>query len=449
MATRIKIGHASISEHGTSTGTAGDSGDREVYIKSDYDITNLNPTVVLRPKLATLAEASAVACEAGCNNAHIGYSQSSRNTLYSLASAVNFDLAQVNTDCNTDCSAFMTVCAIAGGAKISYGSNAPTTTNMRTRFKQSGDYSVLTDTKHLTVTDYLKRGDILVKEGKHTVMVLENGSNYEDEITDLGGDIITAVTKVSIYNISLDVSTLAPTKAAIIMKAFVQKTGSSAIIFNTTQTNNYKWTYQLSNLTTNTSSASKRFTVNSGQGTISLASLSQSTVYSLVVTATKLDGSTSFCSQKLLFSTPAAKPDSIKNLSVIVTPSMDLDKECLMTFDGPEYWGNAVSSKGFRVSIVTNGKIIAFKDNLIKAASTKVTKTIRLSDIINIESLSLGETIQLGVQAWSITSENDILFDDETPKCSDIIYLNGKYNVINKLFIKMRDKFNRAIIYRK
>jgi hypothetical protein len=449
MATRIKIGHASISEHGTSTGTAGDSGDREVYTKSDYDITNLNPTVVLRPKLATLAEASAVACEAGCNNAHIGYSQSSRNTLYSLASAVNFDLAQVNTDCNTDCSAFMTVCAIAGGAKISYGSNAPTTTNMRTRFKQSGDYSVLTDTKHLTVTDYLKRGDILVKEGKHTVMVLENGSNYEDEITDLGGDIITAVTKVSIYNISLDVSTLAPTKAAIIMKAFVQKTGSSAIIFNTTQTNNYKWTYQLSNLTTNTSSASKQFTVNSGQGTISLASLSQSTVYSLVVTATKLDGSTSFCSQKLLFSTPAAKPDSIKNLSVIVTPSMDLDKECLMTFDGPEYWGNAVSSKGFRVSIVTNGKIIAFKDNLIKAASTKVTKTIRLSDIINIESLSLGETIQLGVQAWSITSENDILFDDETPKCSDIIYLNGKYNVINKLFIKMRDKFNRAIIYRK
>jgi hypothetical protein len=128
---------------------------------------------------------------------------------------------------------------------------------------------------------------------------------------------------------------------------------------------------------------------------------------------------------------------------------MDLDKECLMTFDGPEYWGNAVSSKGFRVSIVTNGKIIAFKDNLIKAASTKVTKTIRLSDIINIESLSLGETIQLGVQAWSITSENYILFDDETPKCSDIIYLNGKYNVINKLFIKMRDKFNRAIIYRK
>ena len=449
MATRIKIGHASISEHGTSTGTAGDSGDREVYIKSDYDITSLNPTVVLRPKLSTLAEASAVACEAGCNNAHIGYSQSSRNTLYSLASAVNFDLAQVNTDCNTDCSAFMTVCAIAGGAKISYGSNAPTTTNMRTRFKQSGDYSVLTDTKHLTVTDYLKRGDILVKEGKHTVMVLENGSNHEDEITDLGGDIITAITKVSIYNISLDISTLAPTKATIIMKAFVQKTGGSATIFNTTQTNNYKWTYQLSNLATNTSSASKQFTVNSGQGTISLASLSQNTVYSLVVTATKLDGSTSFCSQKLLFSTPAAKPDSIKNLNVIVTQSTDLDKECLMTFDGPGSWGNVGSSKGFRVSIVTNGKIIAFKDNLIKATSTKVTKTIRLSDIIDIKSLSFGETVQLGVQAWSITSENNILFDDETPKCSDIIYLNGKYNVINKLFIKMRDKFNRAIIYRK
>ena len=449
MATKIKIGHASISEHGTSTGTAGDSGDREVYVKSDYDITNLNPNVVLRPKLSTLAEASAVACEAGCNNAHIGYSQSSRNTLYNLASAVSFDLAQVNTDCNTDCSAFMTVCAIAGGAKISYGSNAPTTTNMRTRFKQSGDYSILTDTKHLTMTDYLKRGDILVKEGKHTVMVLENGINHEDETVDLGVDIITAITKISIYSISLDISELAPTKATIAMKALVQKTGSSSTIFSVALTNSYKWTYQLSNLTAGTSLASKQFTVNSGQGTISLTSLLPNTAYSLVVTATKLDGSASFCSQKILFNTPEAKPDSVKNLSVTVVKSMDLDKECLITFDVPEYWGSAVISKGFRVSIVTNGKIIAFKDNLIKASSTKVTKTIRLSNIIDMTSLSTGDTVQLGVQAWSITSRNNILFDDETPKCSDIIYLNGKYNIINKLFIKVRDKFNRAIIHRK
>ena len=43
-------------------------------------------------------------------------------------------------------------------------------------FVKSGDYEKLTDAKYLTSDKYLKRGDILVKEGSHTLMVLENGS---------------------------------------------------------------------------------------------------------------------------------------------------------------------------------------------------------------------------------------------------------------------------------
>ena len=166
MSTIIKIGHASQSEHGTAQGTAGDSTKKEVCINDSANVSGswISPYIVLRPVNLSLAENSAKACEAGCSNDAIGYSQGTRNTLYTEASKADFNLSNITTACNTDCSAFMTVCAIAGGAKISYGSNAPTTGNMRTRFKQSGNYTVLTDSKHLTQTDYLKRGDILVKE---------------------------------------------------------------------------------------------------------------------------------------------------------------------------------------------------------------------------------------------------------------------------------------------
>jgi hypothetical protein len=71
----------------------------------------------------------------------------------------------------------MSVCALVGGAKFEYGSNAPTTSTMRNKFKQFGYYEVLTDAKYTDSADYLKRGDILVREGHHTIMVLENGTD--------------------------------------------------------------------------------------------------------------------------------------------------------------------------------------------------------------------------------------------------------------------------------
>ena len=208
MANTIKIGHASISEHGTAYGDAGDSTSREVYIIENYNISNIDPYIVLRPKTSAIAAKSVSACIAGCNNDNIGYSQSTRNTLYNLAKGLGFDLSQVGL-CNTDCSAFMTVCAIAAGARITYGSNAPTTSNMRTRFSQSGDYEVLTNTKYTTKTDFLKAGDILVHENTHTVMVLENGSEVQ------GDDELELTQSLQSYNIITKIAELTTTSATI------------------------------------------------------------------------------------------------------------------------------------------------------------------------------------------------------------------------------------------
>ena len=183
----IKIGHASIDENGKiAGGKAGDSTGKEVCTRSWY---NKGWGVVLRPKSAEVAEKSAQFVEAVCANANVGYDQNQRNTLYKQAQAVGFDGKSINIKCECDCSALMHVAAIAGGANLTYGLNGYTTRTMVSAFVASSDYTKLTDTKHLTSDKYLKRGDILVKEGSHTVMALENGEcmvieNYPNPYTE-------------------------------------------------------------------------------------------------------------------------------------------------------------------------------------------------------------------------------------------------------------------------
>lgn len=311
MATIIKIGHASISENNTAYGQAGDSTGKEVCINNSFNIIDLAPTVLLRPKSTTLAEASALACEAGCANNNIGYSQSGRNTLYSYASEINYDLSKVNKKCNTDCSAFMTVCAIAGGAKITYGTNAPTTTNMRTRFKQSGNYTVLTDSKHLTKTDYLKRGDILVKEGSHTVMVLENGSQYEDdpyEPEDPGSNTgITQTRKIRTYSIDVNVDEIKNTSAIIKFNVVESINNIEKIL-----TNPNKWTYYLS-LKSLSNAQTKEYKFSSNK--LTLSGLAEGTSYIIYISAKNADGMLAFCSASRVFTTEK-KSVSSDNLSV-------------------------------------------------------------------------------------------------------------------------------------
>lgn len=170
----IKIGHASISENGSVNGAAGDQTGREVCTRTWYS----KPwSLVLRCKDPATAERMARACEKGCANNNIGYSQADRNSAHAQAHKVGYDLAKITSRCNTDCSAFMTLCAIAAGvSSLEYTGNAPTTSNMRARFAATGKFDVLTDKKYLTSDAHLKRGDILVKPGSHTVMALQNGS---------------------------------------------------------------------------------------------------------------------------------------------------------------------------------------------------------------------------------------------------------------------------------
>ena len=178
----VLIGHASIDENGKAKGgLAGDQTGKEVCTRSWYD---KEWDSVLRPKTSALAENSARICETICENELVGYDQNQRNSLWTAYK--NSGKISPITKCECDCSSFMTYCAILGGANITYGSNAPTTSTMVSKFKASGNYDVLTDEKYLKSSDYLKRGDILVKKGSHTIMVLTDGAKANTSSYSIG-----------------------------------------------------------------------------------------------------------------------------------------------------------------------------------------------------------------------------------------------------------------------
>lgn len=189
----VIIGHASIDENKKiKNGQAGDQTGKEVCTREWY---NKNWDVVLRCDIPELVEKMAIACERGCANNNIGYDQNQRNSLRVQAYKNNFNLSKISAPCETDCSAFMTVCAECAGVAIPYNNgNAPTTRTMRKAFLSTGLFHALTESKYRNSSDYLKRGDILVKEGSHTVMVLSNGKSTQNtssvDIDQLARDCI-------------------------------------------------------------------------------------------------------------------------------------------------------------------------------------------------------------------------------------------------------------------
>lgn len=182
----IRIGHASIGSDGKAKNDAfgqGDNNKKEVCTRLWY---NKGWNLVIRPKDSMVAERMALACEAACANDNIGYDQNRRNSLRKEAAACNWNLKKITNKCSTDCSALMAICAeVAGVAMYAQyvSGNAPTTSTMAKKFYATGMFDILTDKSYTTDYKRLRRGDILVKEGSHTVMVLDDGDIWEDKPT--------------------------------------------------------------------------------------------------------------------------------------------------------------------------------------------------------------------------------------------------------------------------
>lgn len=191
----VLIGHASISEKGTVNGAKGDSTGKEVCTRTWYskpwDFMAIHPN-------ATVREKHAKAIEVACANNNIGYGQSNRNTLNTLAKAVGYDLSKVGK-CNCDCSSLQNVAAVTSGAPgVTYGSNGWTTSTMKSVLQSAG-YKIITDSTYLKSADYCVRGAIYVKSGSHTVCGLTNGAKASRTLTKAGiiSSNITSTTTTS------------------------------------------------------------------------------------------------------------------------------------------------------------------------------------------------------------------------------------------------------------
>lgn len=297
MAKTIRIGHAS-----TDTPSSG-SGRDEVLIGTFYD--SLEHNIVLRPITRELAEKSALACEAGCKNDNIEYSQSSRNTLNTEALKVGYNLDNITTKCYADCSSFMTVCAIAGGANISYNGSAPNCGTMRERFKNSGDYKVLevASEPHLKTSDYLMRGDILVREhykngSRHTVMILDNGSKVPSISSPFIADYFAIKITVAITDIGNN-------KATVVSKITKIENGKEIALPDAAM-GTYEWVYNLTPLTiSGTKAYNKKVKLAKNSTSFTLDNLSSSSSYMLSITATKKSGEAEYTSPNIIFTTTA------------------------------------------------------------------------------------------------------------------------------------------------
>ena len=179
-----RIAHASHDENGKyKGGKAGDQTGSEVCIRTWY---NRPWNYVIRCKDNVMREKIAYAMERACNNSKIGYDQNQRNTLLTYARKVGYDPGKVITTCETDCSALVTLACIYAGIKESdlyISGNSATTSTLRNRLIKTGKFEILTDSKYLKSSDYLLRGDILLYEGHHVAVTIDNGSKVNTNNT--------------------------------------------------------------------------------------------------------------------------------------------------------------------------------------------------------------------------------------------------------------------------
>lgn len=164
----ILIAHASISETGTINGNKGDSTGKEVCIRNYYD---KEWQYIIRPTSKITAIKIASNMIDACENNHIGYGQSDRNTGYEMYKKYN-SIKDIKEDCNVDCSSLVHLAIVASCNEyfknwIDNSNNSATTRNLRVLAKDSDKFDIIQFKK-----ESLKVGDILLKEGSHCAVVI-------------------------------------------------------------------------------------------------------------------------------------------------------------------------------------------------------------------------------------------------------------------------------------
>ena len=172
-----KISNCGSNENGKTTGgKAGDQTGKEYRVISWYS----RPwKCVLRFPDPKVGEEIARISEAAAKNDNVGYCQTHRRTYHDALKAANWNPAAIKTPVETDCSESTLANIIAAGHKCGIAALKQInpdgyTGNMRAALKKAG-FTVLTDSKYLTSSDYLLPGDILLNDNAHAAVNLTAG----------------------------------------------------------------------------------------------------------------------------------------------------------------------------------------------------------------------------------------------------------------------------------
>ena len=160
-------------------GKAGDQGGEWRIINwynGSWNVVLRHPDKKVREEIARLAENAA-------NNDMIGYDQGQRTTFWEQLSVSGYDPANIKVACETDCSAgVLAICKAVGYRlnieemkKINHNGY---TGNQKNALVNAG-FEAITDNEVLRSEDYLYRGDIVLREYKHTATNLTDGAKVK------------------------------------------------------------------------------------------------------------------------------------------------------------------------------------------------------------------------------------------------------------------------------
>lgn len=182
------ISNCSIDERGKATGgKAGDQTGKEWRVRSWYsypwNVVLHHPNPEVRKTMTRLARDAA-------NNNNIGYDQWQRTTFWKELQKVGYEPKAIKTKCEADCSSGVAAIAKATGYLLNdeklKGINIDAYTgNLKAALKAAG-FEVLTASKYRTSDKYIYAGDVLLKEGRHTCINLDDGSSIPFSIPTIG-----------------------------------------------------------------------------------------------------------------------------------------------------------------------------------------------------------------------------------------------------------------------
>lgn len=169
-----------------SGGKAGDQSGTEWAIINWY---NRPWTCILRHPDPAVRKEIAVLARAAAQNNKIGYDQGDRYTFWEQLKACNYDPSKIEVACEADCSAGVAAIVKAVGyrlgvEKLKIVSIYAYTGNLRSVLKTAG-FDVLTEKKYLTSDKHLLSGDVLLYDGHHTAINLDNGEACQIQDVEL------------------------------------------------------------------------------------------------------------------------------------------------------------------------------------------------------------------------------------------------------------------------